>query len=378
MWLRGWTLAYCAWALTIAGLGNSSRGEPAAWPADGVVSVTDAAPRVEAPDADQPDYMDALLGRAEHVVGPEFRWSGRAWLRPFKPIPPWGWNASIDMMMLVRDDPNDLTLVQDTDTRQELLNAGDKSFGGELGPRFRIGGRLPGEWRFEFSIFGVDGWRTRAALPGPQWLRLPGPDAGDPFVLATSPLIDYRSTLGSQELNFGRDVGQRLTVLAGFRSIQLEEWFSTSSFLTRVYEVSTDNRLYGFQLGADYQLVRNRRMEVGMFVRGGVFNNDAVAETLDPTGLFAATPQNASLRAVDQGAAFAGEAGLVASLRLWEFVYLRGGYQVLHLESVALAPDQLPLNAFAMPNDPLTASSGIDSGEGVFYHGATAGLEVRW
>ncbi|MDZ4782837.1 MAG: hypothetical protein SGJ19_21525 [Planctomycetia bacterium] len=324
------------------------------------------------------DYLGVLTGKSAHQVGPEYCWRGSEWLRPFAPCPQRGWKASIEMLILSRSDPNDLTLVRDATTGDELLNASDLSFSGELGPRFRIQGPLGRRWAFEFGIFGVDGWRAQALIPGPQLLRLSGPPDANEFALATSPLIDQRSTLGSQEFNLRREVNNRLSVLGGFRSLQLEEWFSTSTFLTRIYEVSTDNRLYGFQLGADWQLVRNSRIEIAGFVRAGIFNNDAVAETADPSGIFAFAPQNQLLSANAQRAAFAGEAGITGSIRLWDFVWLRGGYQVLHVDSVALTPDQLPLNEFAVINAPLQARAGIDANGDVFYHGATAGLEVRW
>ncbi len=329
-------------------------------------------------ESPEQDYLGVLTSKSEHQVGPEFCWSGREWLRPFAPCPPRGWMASIDMLILSRTDPNDLTLIRDATTGDELLNAGDLSFSSEIGPKFRIQGPLGRSWAFEFGIFGVDGWRAQALIPGPQLLRLPGPSDANEFALATSPLIDQRSTLGSQEFNLRRELNSRLTVLGGFRSLQLEEWFSTSTFLTRIYEVSTDNRLYGFQMGADLQLVRNSRIEIAGFVRAGIFNNDAVVETADPSGIFAFAPRNQLLSANDQRAAFAGEAGIKGSIRLWEFVWLRGGYQVLHVDSVALTPDQLPLNAFAIINDPLQVRTGIDTTGDVFYHGATAGLEVRW
>ena len=51
---------------------------------------------------------------------------------------------------------------------------------------------------------------------------------------------------------------------------------------------------------------------------------------------------------------------------------------MLSVDAVALAPDQIPINEFAMFIAPNQVRTGIDRTDDVFYHGAIAGLEVRW
>jgi hypothetical protein len=344
------------------------------------VVITDelSEPNPDPVAVDAPDWLSVVQAPVEHTVGPEFGTVGPDWLRSTLNAPTTGWSADLDMLILIRTHADDLVLSRDLLTGDTLVNADDMSYSGEIGPRFQLRGPLADRWELEFGIFGVDGWRAQALVPGPQDLRIPGPDDGADFLLSTSPLLDMRSKLCSQELNLRRHLNQRVSVLAGFRALQLEEWYSVSTFSTRVYEVSADNRLYGFQIGADAKLARIRRLELSCFARVGLYSNDAVAETADPSGLFAATPQNRLLCADLQKAAFSAEAGLMGSIRLWGFLSLRGGYQVLHVESVALATDQLPYNDFSTLLNPLEAQSGIDAEGNVFYHGAVAGLEVRW
>jgi hypothetical protein len=48
------------------------------------------------------------------------------------------------------------------------------------------------------------------------------------------------------------------------------------------------------------------------------------------------------------------------------------GYNLIWIEGVALAPDQLDFT------NTTTSGSGIDTDGGVFLHGVNAGLEARW
>ncbi len=341
--------------------------------------ATDAATDAVEPAAtDVPDWLSVVQEPVEHEVGQEFGWRGPTWLRPVLFAPTYGWSADLDMLILTRTDADALPQLRDATTSATLVSANQMSYSSELGPRFQIRGPIGERTRLEFGIFGIDGWRAQALVPGPVGLRIPGPADGTEFVQATSPLLDMRSQLCSQELNLRRDVNQRFSVMCGFRALQLEEWYSVSTFSTRVYEVSADNRLYGVQIGADANLASCGRMDLSGFTRLGLYNNDSVAETNDPSGLFAATPQNRMLAATSQNAAFAVEAGLMGSIRLWGFLSLRGGYQVMYLESVALATEQLPFNDFSIAQQPLESQSGIDADGHVFYHGAVAGLELRW
>lgn len=323
------------------------------------------------------NWLDVVNVPRQHPLGPEYAWHGAQWW-PTTQAAFQRWSASLDMIVLTRTNSNDVSLLRDLATGHELLNADDMSFRSEIGPRFRFLAPLRGCTSLEFSIFGIDGYRAQSTFAGPVELRVPGvTDFGD-FATVTSPLLDYRSRLGSQELNLRQTINQRVTLSAGFRSWQLDESLSAASFHTLLYQVHTDNRLYGGQIGLDFRLAARRRYELTAFGRAGLYRNDALSETSDSSGLFAVTPENRSLRANAGATSFAGEAGLIGSLRLWDFVMLRGGYQVMHLEAVAIAPEQLPLNDFALPANPTQSASGINDSGQVFYHGAVAGLEVRW
>ncbi len=58
--------------------------------------------------------------------------------------------------------------------------------------------------------------------------------------------------------------------------------------------------------------------------------------------------------------------------RLDDVWTLRGGYNLLWIEGVALAPDQLDFT------DTPTSGTSLDIDSGVFAHGFSAGLEARF
>ena len=76
-------------------------------------------------------------------------------------------------------------------------------------------------------------------------------------------------------------------------------------------------------------------------------------------------------------AAFVGETGLQCKYQVTKGLLLRAGYEAIWLQGVALAPGQIQetcTTVFASN----CASLGINCNSGVFYHGATAGLEYSF
>lgn len=139
---------------------------------------------------------------------------------------------------------------------------------------------------------------------------------------------------------------------------------------TGSYNIRTSNNLYGVQLGAR---VRQTQGRFGWDATGqaGIFGNDAQqSQTVQDF------PPGSVLRNVSSsqgGVAFVGQgnlSGLYALTNVWN---LRAGYNVIWIEGLALAPDQLNFN-FA------TAGSGsqVNNNGGLFLHGVNVGLEARW
>jgi hypothetical protein len=76
--------------------------------------------------------------------------------------------------------------------------------------------------------------------------------------------------------------------------------------------------------------------------------------------------------ASDNHAAFVGELGFTAVYQLSPHWSLRAGYQMLWLEGVAVAAEQVPAI------DLLAGLAAVDTTGSPFYHGANVGLEFVW
>jgi hypothetical protein len=67
-----------------------------------------------------------------------------------------------------------------------------------------------------------------------------------------------------------------------------------------------------------------------------------------------------------------GELGLSGTYQLTRVLTVRGGYNLMWIAGVALAPDQLDFT------DLPSSGTALDRGGGIFLHGANVGLEARW
>jgi hypothetical protein len=76
-----------------------------------------------------------------------------------------------------------------------------------------------------------------------------------------------------------------------------------------------------------------------------------------------------------------GEIGVQCKYQVAERLSLRAGYQAMWLEGVALAPGQIQetyCHYDIVPQNAYVQSMGVNCSSGVFYHGATAGLEYSF
>ena len=77
-------------------------------------------------------------------------------------------------------------------------------------------------------------------------------------------------------------------------------------------------------------------------------------------------------------AAFVGETGLQCKYQVTERLLLRAGYEAIWLQGVALAPGQIQETCTTSLMPVTVQALGINCNSGVFYHGATAGLEYSF
>jgi hypothetical protein len=147
-----------------------------------------------------------------------------------------------------------------------------------------------------------------------------------------------------------------LNLIGGFRYLQLNEDASlnadspTVPFFHRA--VGADNTLLGGQVGLDYCLFDNGGpLQIDAIVKGGLFNNYISVEKVNFAVAHSATNQLAGV--VDFQ--------LLANWQILPHVSVIGGFYLLWVDEVALAPDQF------------LSSRPIDTA-GVLLEGGTVGL----
>lgn len=206
--------------------------------------------------------------------------------------------------------------------------------------------------------------------------------------------IRYSSDLNNVELNWRRhwmapNYWFQGSWLFGVRYVRLAEdfeYFSRTNDFTpgnkqgsMDYYVETTNNLIGLQLGGDLLVTLLPGVTAGAEAKVGIYGNDSSQHTN-----IIAKEEEALLpipREAKAGgdAAFVAEAGAMLIWQIRPWLALRGGYQVLILDGVALAPENFnsePPQSFQPPEGGRNIF--LDHNGYAFYHGFTTGVEWLW
>jgi hypothetical protein len=186
--------------------------------------------------------------------------------------------------------------------------------------------------------------------------------------------VSQDSELHSVELLRRRDSG-RLSLNYGFRWANLDETLEltpTAVAGTFPHVFGAENNLYGFQLGLDGTIWDGCRFGVDGFLKAGIYANQAeVGSSLVQLGVFSGSGVNSSTHG-----AFLGELGVTGRYDVSDRLTLRGGYQIMFLDGVALAADQVSstgdLTAGGATNVPVSVTRNT-----LIYHGLNFGVEFR-
>jgi hypothetical protein len=257
-----------------------------------------------------------------------------------------------------------------------LLGSSDLGFSCEAGPRVSLI-RSGWDWDLELNYFGIDGWQADAEFPNsalPNGIGILALDKAIPLPI-TAVTFEGSSRLYSGELNLRRPIKPWLTLLAGLRWVELEDGYAaqgTEAVLSTSFieTVRAHNHLYGLQSGVDAVFLKDSKwFQIHGFIKTGLFYDAAAQNTAfsNPAGL-----GTFSASASGSHAAFLGAVGLIASQQITKNAVLRGGYEAMYIEGVALAPRQIP-------NTDLGAGTAdIETCGGLFFHGINVSLEITW
>ncbi|MGI9516589.1 MAG: BBP7 family outer membrane beta-barrel protein [Pirellulaceae bacterium] len=278
-----------------------------------------------------------------------------------------------ELFMLTRTNRADpQSVVLDNPTLNELLSTSDLTFQYEPGLRTILGFSL-GQCRYaELLYFGLHNWDDTQVVEGNDNLRIPGnlALASTDFLDADRIRVDYSGEVHNIEINYV--ASYPLAFVGGFRYIIFNEFFGINSLDldsgTSDYLINTTNDLIGGQLGLRY-------------------GHCCGCWTFDATGKVGAyynnASQNQTVNDLDNGfnfrtargdgstTAWTVDLGANASILLTQSLALRGGYQAIWINRVALAPDQLDFT------DTPTSGTGINISGSTLLHGFNIGLELR-
>ncbi len=299
------------------------------------------------------------------------------------------WTASADFIILDRIGGTNQPLVSRTDSLSTsgtvVLTGNDFQQGFAAGPRVGVIRHGDCGYDLELSYFQIGGWssdRTIAADPNNwKWLTMSAPggflqtneEAGQGMAWV------YTTQLYNAEFNVRWNPPGRVTMLAGFRWVNLGEKLvgalspPTVSWEPPFWNARTTNNLYGFQVGADWKIWDRGRFSIDGLVKTGFYDNDAE----ETTAVSVIAKHLRSGSASTNRTAFVGETGLQCKYQVTKRLLLRAGYEAIWLQGVALAPGQVQETYVTV--SPMSAQAlGVNCGSGVFYHGATAGLEYSF
>ena len=234
-----------------------------------------------------------------------------------------------------------------------------------------LGHRVDGENALEFAYFGANQWNQERTFFRPGDLSLPGQIGMlDDFNHANGMLFSLRSQLHNVELTYLHDF-QEFTFLAGFRYLNWQEQLliqSTDIDLTKSdYSIRLSNNLSGAQIGA-----RLDRYYWGMDLeftgKAGIFGNQATQAQEITDGKVIVR----NVAGTNGTVAFIGDMNLSAVCPLSRTWRLRGGYNVLFVNGIALATNQLDFTNHQFSGRHVREDSSV------FLHGFNAGLEAVW
>lgn len=267
-------------------------------------------------------------------------------------------------------------LVLNQNSGQTLLSTSDLRFDPQAGLRTIFGVGLRNGTSLEASYFGIQNWSATSAVVGNADLRIPGDLAlsSSDFFGASRIAVAYSADVHNAEINYYQRVGaSAFEWLTGIRYLELSENLDLHSADTNGgtsdYLVTTKNRSYGAQLGGRW---RGQGSVLGFDVTGKValFGNDARQSN------FVGDQDNSIVLRNTGGSsanlAFLGELGVNGTLRLTRSAHLRAGYNVMWLQGVSRAPDQLDFS------DATNSGAALRHDSTALFHGANLGLEFRW
>ncbi len=285
----------------------------------------------------------------------------------------------------------------------EAFNSNQLQQGFSAGPKVSLTYHDDSGYGVELSYFNFFGRTATKAI---------GPDSPADWLVMRAPGIFWQTqdfpyqamawsaatNLYNVEANGRLDLSNRVTMLAGFRWLQLNDnlqgaltppdqtaptWKTvcsgcnifqitpggTAGNYPPFWNTSTTNNLYGVQIGVNGKILELGRFSLEGLMKFGLFDDHA-GQSTGVSLQKVVYPSQATTNRV----AFVSEAGLQLKYQLGKGLALKAGYEALWLDGVALAPGQIQ-KTYTLST---VRALGVNCGSSVLFQGATFGLEYSF
>jgi hypothetical protein len=303
---------------------------------------------------------------------------------------PWRpkWYFRGDAVWLTRDKPGDRNLTTSDD--HFVLSTEAFHFPLEVGMRLTLGRYLTDCTSIEGGFYGANFWDQRqstALFPSvsgsgplsPYWGTGGGAFDTSAFSNSNQQTALWQSNFDSGELGIRHWIFPSTSLLFGFRYINVDDQLQLSAFNdasnhnagdSAFYRTSTTNNLFGVQTGVEYSHeLGTRWLFVSVEAKGGAFANAAQQQNV----LFNTATTDSQRSASDVQFASVIDLSVGLTVLLGDHCTIRGGYSLLFLDGLALAPDQLDTNPTMSNSRNFIADNGSMTLQGPF-----VGTEVVW
>jgi len=287
--------------------------------------------------------------------------------KPDRCGPRWSFNA--EAVALQRTSTRNQSLFLSPTAPTDVLNAKDFRFPLAFGPKLSATrhGIFGSCFDVEVAYFQFDGFEANRALTDPALMVI---DINSAFAVS-DPTARYASQLYSGEINVRWQWLDWLTLMSGFRMIELNEQYDArgrNQIYTVAQDVNSYNHLYGYQLGAEGEVLDFGCLQIKAICKAGAYGNFARQNNQTVISGMASFSDSA----INERVSFLGEVGVAAVYAITNRLAFRASYQAMWIEGVGLAPEQIDTTNF------LTGATKVNLDGGVFYHGGGLGLEYRF
>jgi Putative beta barrel porin-7 (BBP7) len=319
------------------------------------------------------------------------------------------YDVAIDYMALRREDAGRrVDFASSGISGPIVLDTTDLDFDNESSFRFSAMFQWGAGSNIEFTYYGLFFWDSTASVSDPNNLLF------SPFSeFGTNPLngfpetdqanfasIDYESSFDSFEVNFRQrwmapNCRYQGSCIYGVRYFKLDEDFNyftqstipgdpaadpptLDTIASASNNINVHNNMVGIQIGGDLWMCILPGLRIGAEGKAAVLGNNVAVENTIAVSTPDTLPNVEDL--VTHDVSFLAEANIMGTYRLNQQWTLRGGYQFLFVDGVALAGENfnpVPPAVFNPPPGVNRVPSINDNGN-VFYHGWFAGAEFMW